>query len=100
MTTFTLKASLDSTDPDFAPLCDLVEGLDPNCQITRVNSRKNGKKGGRWSSAARRNQRYVTLACIADGRRKASEEKVLEARKTLIEAGQGHRINGAAARFT
>ena len=92
---FTLKCNLNSSHPDFAALVELVEGHDSDCQISKIDSRKNGKKGGGWSPTARRNQRYVTLACIADGRRKASEEKVLAARKVLIEAGQGHRIGAA-----
>ena len=94
---FTLKCNLDSTHPDFAALCEFAEGLDPHCQITKLDPQKNGKKRRRWSAPARRNMRFTTLACIADGRRKASKAKVLAAQKALIEAGQGHRINGAAA---
>jgi len=94
---FTLKCNLDSTHPDFAALCELVEGLDPHCKSPNSIHKKNSKKRRRWSASARRNMRFTTLACIADGRRKASKAKVLAARKTLIEAGQGHRINGAAA---
>ncbi len=94
---FTLKCDLDSTHPSFAALCELVEELDPDCQISKVDPRKNGKKRQGRSAAHRLNMRYATLACVADGRRKASKEKVAAARKMLIEAGQEHRINGAAA---
>lgn len=92
------ECRIDLSHPSFAPFWELANEIGRDCQIKPVESKAApAKKRRGWTPAVRRNQRFAALACVADGRRRASKAKVLAARQALIEAGQGHRLNGAAA---
>jgi len=89
---------IDLSHPTFGPFWELANEIGRDCCIKPIESKSTlSKKRKRWSPSSRQNMRISALTRVANGRQKTSKEKMLAARKALIEAGQAHRINGAAA---
>ena len=87
---------IDLSHPTFGPFWELANEIGRDCYIKPIESNSTPtKKRKRWSHSARQNMRLSALTRVANGRQKAPKEKILAARKVLIEAGQGHRIGAA-----
>ena len=87
----------DTSHPCFGALIELAQDVGAVTLNNPPPLPRDKRRKKPWNAEARRKQRWVTYAAIANGRRKASQERRLAARKTLIEAGEGHRLNIAAA---